>query len=205
MASYFEEHDMEDPGRQRTKARDLNPDLGDFMGTASAASNGSRAPGGGAASLGEGESLRGLMDMFSSLQSSANVMANAEQRRLLEGLMSQLNQEAASGTGGKPPASKFFVRNLPNAKSPSTPCAICVEPFESNEDDPAKLLPCKHIFHKKCITPWLKLHNTCPFCRFELQTDDTSYEKDRKKRMKAEAKKRGLEWEDDEDEDFMYG
>ena len=39
----------------------------------------------------------------------------------------------------------------------------------------AVIMPCGHPFHKKCITPWLKLHNTCPICRFAVETNDKEY------------------------------
>lgn len=72
-------------------------------------------------------------------------------------------------------------------------CSICKEPF--NENDQARPLPCTHLFHNDCITPWLKLvsqhgllcsiqsvptcpwfsfsvsslqRDTCPTCRYSL-------------------------------------
>jgi hypothetical protein len=45
-------------------------------------------------------------------------------------------------------------------------------------------LPCGHIYHKTCLIEWLKKHATCPVCRFELETNDEAYEKQRKEHMK---------------------
>jgi len=51
-------------------------------------------------------------------------------------------------------------------------CAICKEQFSLKTDDPDELmvvtLPCKHIFHEPCITPWLKSSGTCPVCRYAI-------------------------------------
>ncbi|KAJ3232535.1 hypothetical protein HDU78_007008 [Chytriomyces hyalinus] len=207
MATYYEEHDMEDPNARRRNNNnngELNPNLDDFMAVAP-----TPTPTSTSTRTSEQETILGLASIFTSLRSNPAVQASGDQQQVLESLISQLNQDAQFGTQGKPPASKFFVRNLPSVKAPSNPCAICVEHFTATEDDPAKILPCKHIFHKQCLTPWLKLHNTCPFCRFEVQTDDAVYERDRKKRMKVEAKKRGLDLDDDDDDEdpmgHMYG
>mmetsp|Transcript_32260 Transcript_32260/g.41458 ORF Transcript_32260/g.41458 Transcript_32260/m.41458 type:complete len:227 (+) Transcript_32260:91-771(+) len=45
-------------------------------------------------------------------------------------------------------------------------CSVCQETFEIGLK--CLRLPCEHIFHKECIHPWLKDHNTCPVCRKEL-------------------------------------
>ncbi|WOL18210.1 E3 ubiquitin-protein ligase [Canna indica] len=82
---------------------------------------------------------------------------------------------------GTPPAAKSAIESLPIIKvsaevvgSDEIPCAVCEEVFEIG--DYANQMPCKHIYHKDCILPWLELHSSCPICRYELPTDDPDYE-----------------------------
>ena len=49
-------------------------------------------------------------------------------------------------------------------------CTVCQEEFALGNK--GMLLPCGHIFHKDCLTPWLTSHNTCPVCRFELPVEE---------------------------------
>ena len=42
-------------------------------------------------------------------------------------------------------------------------CSVCITDFEMGTE--SLFLPCGHQFHKDCIKPWLKDHNTCPVCR----------------------------------------
>ncbi|CAH8379327.1 unnamed protein product [Eruca vesicaria subsp. sativa] len=49
-------------------------------------------------------------------------------------------------------------------------CVICKEEMSEGRD--VCEMPCQHLFHWKCILPWLSKRNTCPFCRFQLPTDD---------------------------------
>jgi hypothetical protein len=53
--------------------------------------------------------------------------------------------------------------DVPNGpgRSGSRQCSVCTEDFIENEK--IRILPCRHIYHKRCIDPWL-LHfaGTCP-------------------------------------------
>ncbi|XP_037662386.1 E3 ubiquitin-protein ligase RNF149 isoform X2 [Choloepus didactylus] len=45
-------------------------------------------------------------------------------------------------------------------------CAVCIENFKVK--DIIRILPCKHIFHRTCIDPWLLDHRTCPMCKLDV-------------------------------------
>ncbi|XP_008811090.2 E3 ubiquitin-protein ligase RING1 [Phoenix dactylifera] len=101
----------------------------------------------------------------------------------LEQLIQQL-AENDPNRYGTPPAAKSAISSLPDIKiteellaSDEAQCAVCKDTFEIGVE--AKQMPCKHIYHKDCILPWLELHNSCPVCRYELLTDDPDYENKR--------------------------
>nr|CAD1822010.1 unnamed protein product [Ananas comosus var. bracteatus] len=72
---------------------------------------------------------------------------------------------------GSPPAKKEAVDALPNVKvAENLSCSVCLDEFEVGSE--AKEMPCKHKFHANCILPWLKLHSSCPVCRFQLPSDE---------------------------------
>jgi hypothetical protein len=50
-----------------------------------------------------------------------------------------------------------------NNNAKSSECSICLTAYENKEI--IIELPCWHIFHKGCISPWLKREVTCPICR----------------------------------------
>jgi len=99
----------------------------------------------------------------------------------LRDILSRLQREG--GPNGPPPAAKNVVEKLEEVefsaenKEQETACAVCKDDFK--EGDKVIQFPCpnKHLYHGECIHPWLKLHNSCPVCRFELATDDELYER----------------------------
>lgn len=89
---------------------------------------------------------------------------------------------------GSPPVARIVLENLETetldeeqAKKLET-CAICTEDFAAGDrihwlSSDRKV--CGHAFHVDCIVPWLKQHNSCPVCRYELPTDDEEYNRQR--------------------------
>lgn len=46
-------------------------------------------------------------------------------------------------------------------------CAICLEIMTTR----SKRLPCRHIFHRKCLEQWIHQKRICPCCRASITTD----------------------------------
>ncbi|KAF6143311.1 hypothetical protein GIB67_039094 [Kingdonia uniflora] len=47
-------------------------------------------------------------------------------------------------------------------------CPCCQKNFMENGD--LTTMPCKHQFHSQCLHSWLEMENSCPNCRFGLET-----------------------------------
>lgn len=76
--------------------------------------------------------------------------------------------------------SKEVIDKLNVEKFSIMDCCICSECFKEGEI--INNLECGHYHHLECILLWLKKHNNCPVCRYELKTDDIQYELKKKKR-----------------------
>lgn len=67
-----------------------------------------------------------------------------------------------------------FARNYLNTYVPisipssDTECSICKVSVAENGTDPWTALDCKHNFHSKCVTEWMKYKTTCPLCRTNI-------------------------------------
>jgi len=53
-----------------------------------------------------------------------------------------------------------------NAENENEECSLCLEEFQTGEE--LLQLPCRHLFHESCVSPWFRRSLTCPLCKFEL-------------------------------------
>lgn len=74
------------------------------------------------------------------------------------------------GDAAKKAISKLQVRTIKKGdketESDFDNCAVCIEGYKAN--DVVRILPCRHVFHKHCVDPWLQDHRTCPMCKMNI-------------------------------------
>ncbi|KAI4557175.1 hypothetical protein MJT46_013854 [Ovis ammon polii x Ovis aries] len=74
------------------------------------------------------------------------------------------------GDAAKKAISKLQVRTIKKGDKETEPdfdnCAVCIEGYKPN--DIVRILPCRHLFHKSCVDPWLLDHRTCPMCKMNI-------------------------------------
>lgn len=61
---------------------------------------------------------------------------------------------------------KVVYRELPSPEKATTAacCSICLADYKES-DVLRRLLECGHLFHVRCVDPWLRRNPTCPVCR----------------------------------------
>ncbi|XP_017576597.2 RING finger protein 150 [Pygocentrus nattereri] len=74
------------------------------------------------------------------------------------------------GDAAKKAISQLQVRTIrkgdQETESDFDNCAVCIESYKPN--DVVRILPCRHLFHKGCVDPWLVDHRTCPMCKMNI-------------------------------------
>ncbi|KAH9523247.1 hypothetical protein Btru_066202 [Bulinus truncatus] len=45
-------------------------------------------------------------------------------------------------------------------------CPVCIEAYKAH--DVIRMLPCRHVFHKSCVDPWLLDQRSCPMCKLDI-------------------------------------
>ena len=127
----------------------------------------------------------GLLQLLTGGLMNADAVRLGQEQSLQDIIQSIIDNDP--NNYGPPPASKAAVeklkkRDIKEFLGSTIECCVCLVPFgDISEHDVEKMvgddrevieMPCDHSFHSACIIPWLKEHNSCPTCRFELPTDD---------------------------------
>nr|XP_033785031.1 E3 ubiquitin-protein ligase Praja-2 [Geotrypetes seraphini]XP_033785032.1 E3 ubiquitin-protein ligase Praja-2 [Geotrypetes seraphini]XP_033785033.1 E3 ubiquitin-protein ligase Praja-2 [Geotrypetes seraphini]XP_033785034.1 E3 ubiquitin-protein ligase Praja-2 [Geotrypetes seraphini]XP_033785035.1 E3 ubiquitin-protein ligase Praja-2 [Geotrypetes seraphini] len=87
----------------------------------------------------------------------------------METALAHLESLAVDVEQAHPPASKESIDSLPQIiiaddhNGQEQCCAICCSEYV--KDEIITELPCRHLFHKPCVTLWLQKSGTCPVCR----------------------------------------
>ncbi|XP_041087427.1 E3 ubiquitin-protein ligase Praja-2 [Polyodon spathula] len=90
----------------------------------------------------------------------------------MEAALAHLESLAIDVEQAHPPATEEIIDRLPQVAvledhhGQEQCCAICC--CEYMKDEIATELPCRHVFHKSCVTRWLQKSGTCPVCRHVL-------------------------------------
>ncbi|ESQ40575.1 hypothetical protein EUTSA_v10015385mg [Eutrema salsugineum] len=75
-----------------------------------------------------------------------------------------LNEEVIKGFPKLPYEEARVSYSLQRDSTTTSCCSICLADYKTT--DMVRVLPdCNHLFHDKCVDPWLRLHPTCPVCR----------------------------------------
>ncbi|KAL5709050.1 RING-type E3 ubiquitin transferase [Ranunculus cassubicifolius] len=62
------------------------------------------------------------------------------------------------------PSFIYSKAKVDNKENNTSCCSICLSDYK-NTDILRKLPDCGHLFHLRCVDPWLRQHPTCPVCR----------------------------------------
>ncbi|KAJ3038191.1 hypothetical protein HDV00_000936 [Rhizophlyctis rosea] len=111
--SYFQDHNLPEPSfSRRSTPRPTNPDISSFMNTDDESQQRWRE----STEMHDVESFLAVANLFNSIRDRSGMANQHDQQVVLDNLISQLLEEANASAKGPPPASKAFIRNLPNAQ-----------------------------------------------------------------------------------------
>ena len=75
---------------------------------------------------------------------------------------------------------KNLVNSNDKDEKENPTCCICLVVMKINED--VTKLKCGHLFHFKCLDKWIENKQVCPFCRSEINNDDSKKENQKNKK-----------------------
>ncbi|KAI9793285.1 MAG: hypothetical protein M1833_000784 [Piccolia ochrophora] len=176
MATYEVEHDIPDPSRsaQTTAQRPRRPDLSTFFTAVSAVDTSSTQNEHAVPTPGDvSAAYRMLADAFQTMQRDGGSGGDGY-NNLMEGLIESLMHDAEMPPREVKGVGQEFLDGLERVPKKSLKrsdvCPICNNGFLEDQYPLVVRLPCHkdHRFDLECISPWLKLHSTCPLDRKDL-------------------------------------
>lgn len=98
----------------------------------------------------------------------------------------------------QPPASKASIDAMPSVdvskiEDEDGDCVICLENWGAGAggaDAVVKEMPCKHRFHANCIEKWLRIHGSCPVCRYQMPAEDRRRDEEEEEEEQEEGRQR---------------
>lgn len=70
-------------------------------------------------------------------------------------------------------------------------CVVCRDTLQLGQTTLTLANFCGHVFHEECALHWLKNHNTCPYCRRSLPTEEAGQESERRRQMTSNNSSEG--------------
>lgn len=120
-----------------------------------------------AVSVADGAKIRALLSAAAgkaAASSGSAGVAAAEGGAGSSSSSSSSSSSAAVCTGAAPVRLRVSLQRA--RKGAAEECLICCDTFA--EGHTVVTLPCQHVLHEACVTPWLQRRNTCPCCRHAL-------------------------------------
>lgn len=117
----------------------------------------------------ESSQMPGLFSTLAHALQNHDPNSNSLMAQMIEQLLSEASSsEKPSGVG-----QEFLdtLDRVPNGDlKDDESCPICSTRYVEDQYPLVVMLRCRHIFDLECITPWLKLHTSCPMCRADVLT-----------------------------------
>ena len=70
---------------------------------------------------------------------------------------------------------KGSVLKLATNQNKDDICSICTDEYKIKDE--IILLQCSHFYHKICISKWVKIKDTCPYCRCTIKTVENTIDR----------------------------
>lgn len=114
-----------------------------------------------------------VCEIENKIENNEYISDEEEKNRVLEYLKKENEKNGINTNYFKVLSKKDAIKLIKNIKLKnqtsdfkSTECYICFNEFKESQN--IIKLPCLHLFHSNCLTPWLKSNHNCPTCKIDL-------------------------------------